>query len=61
MVSGLAPGLALEGIPTGVPLIHPILGLNDVFGLVPDLEFFRRIQRYAVSVFLFNRLSTLLV
>ena len=37
MVSGLAPGLALEGIPTGVPLIHPILGLNDVFGLVPDL------------------------
>ena len=36
MVSGLAQGLALEGIPTGVPLIHPILGLNDVFGLVPN-------------------------
>lgn len=34
--SGLALGLALEGIPIGAPLIHPILGLNDVFGLVPD-------------------------
>lgn len=34
--SGLAQDLALEGILIGVPLIHPILGLNDVFGLVPD-------------------------